>query len=113
MTRAHLFTFKKLSAFMSKAEMHFICEGAELWTSFTSPKRLNMESSCMDDELEDVSVCMARAELCFMHEGMEPLTSFTSPRWLMELSCPGDEDLPPVLILVKTEGLGCLPPFSL
>jgi len=55
--------------------------------------------------------------MCFMCEGTELWTSLTSPRWLnTELpSSAWDEleNLPPVLILVKTEGLGDLPPLSL
>ena len=73
--RAHLFTFRESSIFMSKAEICFMLEGTELWTSFTSPRRLNTEF----------------------------------------LSYAGNEveDFPPVLVLVKTKGLGSVPPFSL
>jgi len=53
----------------------------------------------------------------FIHEGTKLWTLFTTPRKLNTKfpSCPSDEfeDLPSVLILVKTKGLGCLPPFSL
>jgi len=49
----------------------------------------------------------------FMHKEMELWTSFTSPRWLnIELlSCASDklDDLPSILILVKTEGSGLFP----
>jgi len=52
-----------------------------------------------------------------MREGMELWTSFTSPKRLKTkfLSCAGDEleDLPPILILVKTKVLGYLPPGGL
>jgi len=74
MTRVHLFTFREPLGIISKAKMRFMHEGIELWTSFTSPRRLNTDfPSCLGDELED---------------------------------------FPPVLILVKTEGLECLAPFS-
>jgi len=52
-----------------------------------------------------------------MREGIELWTSFVSPSQLntMFLSREDDEldDLPPVLILVKTKSLGCLPSLSL
>jgi len=52
-----------------------------------------------------------------MHEGMELLTSFVSPRWLNTKSLSfvngGPNKFPPILILVKTEGLDSLLSFSL
>jgi len=54
--------------------MRFTCEGAKLWTSFTSPRQPKIDfTSYAGDELEDLS---------------------------------------PILILVKMEGLGCLPPCN-
>jgi len=55
MTRVHFLTFKDSLVFTSKVEMHFIHEGTELWTSFTSSRWLNTEfSSCVGDELKDL-----------------------------------------------------------
>jgi len=52
----------------------------------------------------------------FVHERMGLWPSLTSPLWLNTEfpSRAGDEleDLPPVLLLVKIENLGCLPPFN-
>jgi len=74
MTRVHLLTLREPLVFVSRVEMHSMCERIEIWTSLVSPKQLNMEfSSYVSDELED---------------------------------------LPLVLILVKTKDFGCLPPFS-
>jgi len=73
--KVHLLTFREPSVFTSKVEMQFTCDGMELWTSFTSPRWLNIE-----------------------------FLSYTSG----EL-----EDLPPTLIMVKTEGLGCLSTLNL
>jgi len=65
----------------------------------------------------ELSVFTSTVEMHFMGEAKKLWTSFTSPKQLTTdfLSCAGDEldDLPPVLILVKTEGLGCLSLFSL
>jgi len=54
----------------------------------------------------------SKVKIQFMYEGMELWTSFASPRWLnIELLSYGDaklDDLPPVFILAKAKGLGCL-----
>ena len=67
--------------------------------------------------LRVASIFTSKVEMHFMLEGTEFLTSLTLPRWLnMEFPyCTGDEleDLPPVLIPVKTEDFGCLSCFSL
>jgi len=60
---------------------------------------------------------MSKVEMHFMGEGMRLWTSFTSPKWLNTEfpACTGDKlnDFSLILILVKTEGLDYLPPFSL
>ena len=43
MTRFCLLTLREPSLVISKVEMRFMHEATELWTSFTSPKWLNME----------------------------------------------------------------------
>jgi len=52
-----------------------------------------------------------------MHEGIELWTSFISVRWLNTESffCEGSalDDISPILILVKTEDLGCSSFFNL
>jgi len=56
MTRVHLLTLREPLVFTSKVEIRFMHKGMELWTSFTSPNRLNTEfSSCAGDELENLS----------------------------------------------------------
>ena len=75
MTSVQLLTLREPSVFTSKVETPFMHEGTKLWTSFTSPRRLNTEF-----------LSFARDEL---------------------------ENLSPVLILVKTEGFGDLPPLTL
>jgi len=44
-----------LPVLLSKANIYFMYEGTELWTSFTLPRQLNMEfPSCAGDELKDL-----------------------------------------------------------
>ena len=60
---------------------------------------------------------MSKVDMHFMCEETKLWTLFTSPRQLnTEFSSYASdelEDLPPILIMVKTEGLGYLPPCSL
>ena len=60
----HLFTFRELLVFTYKVEMHFIHEGMELWTFFTSPKQLNSKFlSHANDELDNFSPVLILAKM--------------------------------------------------
>ena len=63
------------------------------------------------------STFTSKVETRFICEGMELCTSFILPRWLNNESLFYEDsdldDIPTVLILVKTEGLGCLFSFNL
>jgi len=67
--------------------------------------------------LREPSVFTFKAEMRFMHKGTKFWTSLVSPKRLntKHPACVGDESdgLPPLIILVKIEGLGFLSPFSL
>ena len=73
MTRVHVLTLKEPLVFTSRVEMGFLLERMELWTSFVSPRWLNVEfSSCVRDDLENLPLVLILVNL----EGLGSLLPF-------------------------------------